>query len=283
MKGLSLAAAIVGLFSAHSVLAADLPVKAPPVVQPVFSWGGWYVGLNAGGIWDHNNVNNFITTPATAVPNAIAVAALAGNGGVNGSGFAGGAQVGYNWMVNRSWMLGLEADIQGISMSERRVSGLAVAGPNTGQDFDSIRHNWLATFRARGGYAFDRALVYVTGGLAVGDASFSRTQTWNFFGDGCPADPRNGLASCHVGSSSNTLTGGVVGVGGEYAFWGNWSAKVEYLHTWLSGSTNFITQNRGTAFVTPGGVIITAQQFNQSASTTGMDLVRVGVNYRFGQ
>ena len=42
---------IAGFASAAS--AADLPArvytKAPPVVAPVYNWGGFYIGLNAGG------------------------------------------------------------------------------------------------------------------------------------------------------------------------------------------------------------------------------------------
>src|SRR5207253_2641834 len=115
-------------------------------------------------------------------------------------------------------------------------------GANSAQDFDQIKHNWLATFRGRAGYAANRALWYVTGGLAVGDTSFSRTQTWNFV-DGCAVDPRNGFQDCHVGTASKTAVGAVAGVGVEYAFNGNWSAKLEYLHVWLPEQPNFVTQN----------------------------------------
>ena len=132
--------------------------------------------------------------------------------------------------------------------------------------------------RGRAGYATGPALLYVTGGLAIGDTRFSRTQTWDFV-DGCPIDPRNGFQDCHVGSVTRTSAGAVVGAGVEYAFGGNWSAKLEYLHVWLPSSTSFLTQNVGTFFAGPP---LDVQRFKHSVNDSNMDIVRVGLNYRFG-
>ena len=49
MKRFLLAAGLLALTGgAH---AADLPVKAPPIVAPAPSWTGWYIGVNGGGAW----------------------------------------------------------------------------------------------------------------------------------------------------------------------------------------------------------------------------------------
>jgi outer membrane immunogenic protein len=257
-----------------SALAADLPVKARPAPMPmvaVYNWTGFYIGVNGGGIWGRNDVSS-VFFDGGAVARAQTLGALAGNGRVDGSSAIGGVQAGYNWQGSTPWVIGVEADIQGMSLKENRTSAIFTVAGNSAQDFDQVQHNWLATFRGRAGYAAGPALFYVTGGLAVGDTRFSRTQTWDF-ADGCPIDPRNGFQDCHIGAITRTSAGAVVGAGVEYAFLGNWSAKLEYLHVWLPSSASFLTQNVGFAAV---------QRFNQSVNDSNLDIVRVGLNYRFG-
>jgi len=224
------------------------------------------------------------TFPAVFVDGAAVVSAqtlgvLAGTGGMNGSSAFGGVQVGYNWQGATPWIWGVEADIQGMSLNANRTSALFTIAPNSAQDFDQVHHDWFATFRGRVGYAANRALFYVRGGLAVADTRFSRTQSWAFPGDLCVVDPRNGLGDCHVGSATKTSVGATAGAGVEYAFSGNWSVKLEYLHIWLQDNNGFLTQNSGPGFVGPPLVV---QRFNQSMNDSNLDLVRVGVNYRWG-
>jgi outer membrane immunogenic protein len=265
----------LGIGGLGTASAADMAAKAPvykaaPVA--VYNWTGWYIGVNGGGAWGRNDVSSAFFDGG-AVASAQTLAALAGAGNAKGSSAIGGVQAGYNWQGASPWVVGLEADIDGMSLRENRTSAIFTVGANSAQDFDQVKHTWLATLRGRAGYAVDRALFYVTGGLAVGDTRFSRTQTWNFV-DRCPIDPRNGFQDCHVGSVTKTSAGATVGAGIEYAFLGNWTAKLEYLHVWLPSSTSFLTQNVGLApFV---------QRFNQSVGDSDIDIVRVGVNYRFG-
>jgi outer membrane immunogenic protein len=272
-----LIASSVLIGSIGSANAADMAVKAPVVPPPAWSWTGFYIGANGGGIWGNSDVSSAFFDGA-GIPAAQTLGALAGAGGANGSSAFGGIQVGYNWQRATAWVFGVEADIQGMSLNQDRTSALFTIGVNRAQDFDQVHHNWFATFRGRAGYTVNRALFYVTGGLAVADTRFSRTQTWAFPGDFCAADPRNGLGDCHVGSANKTSVGATVGAGVEYAFAGNWSAKLEYLHIWLQDHNSFLTQNSGAAFVGPPVLV---QRFNQSMSDTNLDLVRVGVNYRF--
>src|SRR5512135_1634682 len=71
-------------------LAAGVALLAAPVVasaqQANSNWQGFYAGLNAGGMWGQ-------TSAAINYSN--------GGGGLfgTGSGFLGGAQVGYNWLL----------------------------------------------------------------------------------------------------------------------------------------------------------------------------------------
>jgi outer membrane immunogenic protein len=253
--------------------AADMAAKAPPPpVIATYNWTGFYIGVNGGGVWGHNTVSNDFFDGGAGV-SVRTLAALAGDGSANGSGAMGGVQAGYNWQGSTPCVVGVEADIQGMSLKENRTSAIFTIATIGTQDFDQVQHNWLATFRGRVGYTANRALFYVTGGLAVGDTGFSRAQTWGF-PDGCPIDPRNGFQDCHVGAISKTSAGAAVGAGVEYAFLGHWSAKLEYLHVWLPSAASFLTQNVGIAPF--------PQRFKQSVNDSNMDIVRVGLNYRFG-
>jgi outer membrane immunogenic protein len=181
--------ALLGL--ASGAMAADLPSRRAPApiiaAVPVFTWTGFYVGVNAGYGW---NANDSITV-----------------GGVrfdldDEGGFVGGAQAGYNYQIG-SFVVGLEGDIQ-----------YADFGGDDRFDFDNDgivdddfnNSDWFGTVRARAGVAFDRALIYATGGFAFADDA----------------------------------TGWTVGGGLEYAFTNNLSAKVEGLYVNLDQDDNFL-------------------------------------------
>ena len=88
-------------------------------------------------------------------------------------------------------------------------------------------NTWLATFRGRVGYAFDRFLPYVTGGGAYGDIK---------------ATSRTGAGVAVPTSESNF--GWTFGAGLEYAFLGNWTAKLEYLYVDLGKFVRFARRHR---------------------------------------
>ena len=73
---------------------------------------------------------------------------------------------------------------------------------------------WFGTVRGRAGYAINNILFYGTGGLAFGEL---RGQTF-------------GLTETH------TTAGWTAGVGAEFGFAQNWTAKIEYLYVDLSNS-----------------------------------------------
>jgi outer membrane immunogenic protein len=112
------------------------------------------------------------------------------------------------------------------------------AGPITA----NFNWNTLTTLTPRFGYAFDNWLVYGKAGGAWADVSASV----NAFGFGA--------------SAGGTASGWVVGVGAEYAFRNNWSAKIEYNHMdFGSDSSAFFT-----------------------GSSVTFDAVKAGINYKFG-
>jgi outer membrane immunogenic protein len=192
MKRLVLASvAIVTLMGAAN--AADIarrqqmPVKAVPYVQ-MYNWTGAYIGINGGGSWGRAD---FSATP----------------GSFNTSGGLIGGTVGYNWQANQT-VFGLEGDLD---WSNNRGSTVCAVGVTC-----ETRNNWLGTARGRIGYAFDRILPYVTGGLAVGNVKNSITG---------------------LGESSTTKAGYALGAGVEAALVGPWTAKVEYLYADLGRSS----------------------------------------------
>jgi outer membrane immunogenic protein len=133
--GASLIALSAGIGTAA---AADLYTPASPQASygptPGFNWNGPEIGLIVGYGW--GNAKN-----AAAKFDA--------------DGWAGGAYAGYNFQPAQNIVLGIEGDITASGM-DGSVPGL------------TVRNNWNATLRARAGYAFDRFLIYGTGGLAVG-------------------------------------------------------------------------------------------------------------------
>ena len=91
-------------------MAADLPVKAPPpVMAPLPTWTGFYLGLNGGYSWGKSSRElNFVTaTGATIIPPGGVVT----TGGTDLEGGLFGGQIGYNWQT-ANWVLGFETDIQ---------------------------------------------------------------------------------------------------------------------------------------------------------------------------
>ena len=115
-----------------------------------------------------------------------------------------GGTVGYNWQFG-TWVLGFEGDIDWANVKGSSNTAACLGGA-TGC---SSENTWLGTARGRLGYAFDRFLPYITGGAAFGEVKATH-----------PGFP----------GASSTQVGWAAGVGIEYAFAPNWSAKVEYLH-----------------------------------------------------
>jgi outer membrane immunogenic protein len=271
--GWALASAML-LGGIGSAYAADMAVKAPPIAAPVFSWTGFYVGLNAGGDWGSSRTDSPITNticPVCYVPSVIADINAQRFRTIDGSGFTGGAQAGYNYQVNR-FVFGVEADIDafrvaGSSTSSAFFTGFpGVAGSIPPTYTNSVSTNWLFTGRGRLGFAANNWLFYGTGGVAVTDLSYRHT-----FAEGVFPGTSSGV---ETSTASATKVGYAVGGGFEYAWSRNWSVKAEYLYL------NFQSVNSRAAVVFPAG-LVSGSVFTHSADLTA-NIVRVGANYHFG-
>jgi outer membrane immunogenic protein len=237
--------------------AADMPLKAP-IVAPVYGWGGFYIGINAGyswGPWDSNSAAAIFSTASTTASPKV-------------DGWLVGAQAGYNWQISPRWLLGVEADYQ-YTWEKASDAWGATLGPIPFQDglltattasSSEWKFPWFATFRARAGYVLDSWLLYITGGAAVGRAQFATTSTATLVLTG----PSAFTATTTVGASESvTKWGWTVGGGIEKSLTGNLSAKLEYLYVDL-GNHTFLA---GTGFDTD----VKLQDH----------IVRLGLNYRF--
>lgn len=250
-------AACASALMTGAAFAADLdverPVYRPTYVQRTYDWTGLYFGLNAGYSAAHGTSSTGFTNGRL---NGITVTSAA-----DFSGGVAGGQLGFNWQAG--WVVfGVEIDGMWSGQKQSTTVGCG-AGCLVA---DSARLRALVTGRARIGAAFDRVLVYATFGGAWASATDDLTVTFG------------GTTGSFL-TISNSKSGLTAGVGVEGAFWGNWSARLEYLYIDIDG----LTSNGGQAsvFVLPpgnpnaGGTVAETWRFRDH-------VVRVGLNYRFG-
>ena len=192
--------AAVGFASIAS--AADMPVKARPLVPAVYNWGGCYIGGHAGAGWARNQFTNSANTTAFGDM-------LPGQGFTyNTSGFIGGGQIGCNYQANQ-WVFGIEGTFAGASIKGDLANGVFGAA----DDVFTTKINSIATVTGRIGYAFNNWLPYIKGGYAGANVQFSVSDV---------------VAPAGSGSQTNWHNGWTLGGGLEYGLTPNWILGVEY-------------------------------------------------------
>src|SRR5262245_40921548 len=135
-----------------------------------------------------------------------------------------GGLLGYNWQ-HGSFVYGVEGDWSWIgAKTSQFLPDINGGGANFTSSFDV---NWLATMRGRAGLAFDSALLYVTGGAALGH----RNNAANLIGSGL----NSGFGASF--EQKQTKVGWTAGVGVEYMFSRHWTARAEFRYVDL-GKTN---------------------------------------------
>jgi len=236
-----LAAAAVALAASQTASAADLgPVRrAPPpaapayVPPPVFNWTGFYIGGNLGVAWTHADVTDTFGNSFSNSQQAV---------------FTGGGQVGANYQWN--WLvLGVEADFDWLANNHNSTNALSTP---IGALQLSFNDRWITTVTGRVGYAWNNWLIYGKGG-------------WGWAGVNNPTLTNVNTGGSISISNSNSNDGPVGGVGVEWAFAPNWTAKLEYDRLFLNDS-NF-----------------TGPVFGENINISNRDVqtVTVGVNYLF--
>jgi outer membrane immunogenic protein len=265
------AVAALTAIGAVAAQAADLPTRkeapAPVFVPPPFTWTGFYIGLNAGGILSSGSRNATLVVPSSDI---FLNSFFPGGIGNSQSGFIGGGQAGYNWQTG-AFVLGIVTDFDGTTLSKNFNFSSAPFGPGTPFPTDTLNVNakasldWLGTTRAKVGFVVtpdNRLQIYGTGGVAYGGGS----SHFNVF------DSVNN--AYWSGSPSSTRVGWTVGAGVEYAITNNVTIGAEYLYADL-GSTKITTNPNSAASLVFPGVFATAKiDYNAS-------IFRALVNYKF--
>ena len=258
----SIAVAAITLSTASLALAADIPGRRPAIAPapsyappPVFTWTGFYVGINAGYGFSGKGRANVVGNGLDLAQGAN----LPQSYSLKRNGFIGGAQVGYNYQVG-SFVGGIEAD--GDFAAGSNKSQTIVAPNGTG-----VAKNQLSSFgtlRGRAGILVtDRWLAYGTAGGILASTKFSNTLT----GAGALA------GDAWAGSNNKTKTGYVIGAGTEYALTNNITAKLEYLYYDLGKSK--LTATPINAGAIASGIVPTLKSNNNGS------LLRTGVNFKF--
>jgi len=239
VKLVSMMVAALSIGSAHLASAADLPLKAPPL--SVFSWTGFYVGGSFGGDSGTATATDILAT------NGLAWVRNGAQWSAKIRSFTASAEAGYNWQVGNI-VFGVEGDVGYLGQTgSSQYPLLTTTTLNT-------HGNLFSTARGRFGFAFDRVLVYGTGG---------------WFGADFDSTVNQSIGVVIHTSSTGFQSGWTAGGGLEWAFARNWSLKGEFLHYDVG------TKKVGGTF-TGGGAAI--QFFN--IKDTG-DIARAGINYHF--
>jgi opacity protein-like surface antigen len=194
IEGWSLNGGVRYQFDPDPVARGPMLTKAPiykaRAAQTVYNWTGFYLGGYLGADWGFTDWT-FVGAGTTANPRF--------------AGFLGGGEIGYNYQVAK-WVFGVEGDL-GWTNAHGARSCLTPFLFTC-----EIEVNWLSTETARVGYTiWDRLLVYVKGGAAVG-----RVGARIACNTGCP-----------VLSDSNTKVGWTIGWGSEFGLTPNVSIKSE--------------------------------------------------------
>jgi outer membrane immunogenic protein len=238
--------------AASTALAADLPPPPPAPrapatyvpVAPLYNWTGFYIGGNLGGAFTNGSFSDSLVPPSTFSTSTT-------------TSFIGGGQVGANYEFWGGVVIGAEAMFDWLPNTKNTLTATNAAFPGVTAS-GTINNRWVTTATGKLGYAWDRVLLYGKGGGAwVGQS--------------------NSGASLSTGgtlpvSGPTTNWGWTAGVGVEWAFWGNWSARAEYDYIGLTNQTLTVGGFAGTAFA--GDTV--------SSNSRNIQMVTAGVNYKFG-
>lgn len=235
-------AAFAVLIAAGSAMAADMPAKAPvykaaPAVAAAYNWTGFYLGGHVGYGWARDQWQQY---------NAAGLA-ITETTTFNSKGALGGLQLGYNFQTG-PWVWGIEGEYSWANLKGDRRDLPGTFLCNTGfACATNVRS--VADVALRLGYAWNTTLLY----LKVGGAWARETYSFPIVG-----------GTGDLANVSDTRSGWLGGIGVEYGFTPNWSAKLEY---------DYIGMGAKHEIFAPGGFDIRIGQNIQA--------VKLGVNYRF--
>ena len=252
MKRLLLASVALCGGISSAALAADLPPpmapppRAPAVYLPVvppYNWSGFYIGGNVGAGW--NSTGTISDTFGSTF------------GTTTNTSFLGGGQVGVNYEFWGGVVIGAEAMFDWVPNTSNTIT---VTNPALGSASATLNNRWLTTATGKLGYAWDRVLLYGKGGGA-------------WVGTSNPGLTINGAPASFSTTNSSTNFGWTAGLGVEWAFAGNWSARAEWDYVRLQNQS-FTVAGTPAPGSFAGDVI--------SVNNRSINMFTAGLNYKFG-
>ncbi|HXZ14374.1 MAG TPA: outer membrane beta-barrel protein, partial [Roseiarcus sp.] len=246
---------------------------APPLIW-AHDWSGPYAGLQVGALWGDNKGGYSYVTPdgLTDSPSLV----------TNGWGVLAGAHAGYNKQFEH-WVAGLEGSVDVTNLDKQEVLGIDNPNPNLyfiginntnvycnnsfcgGSIATHISSNYQASLRARLGYAWNRLLIYGTGGLAFSN--------FNLRSNVGGQDVNGNYYFAAANDRSLLQLGWTAGAGVEYAITPRWSARAE----WRYSDFGHITETPTTYSALPDGPV-----YYRGERHLTQDQFQVGASYKFG-
>ncbi|MBB5073562.1 outer membrane immunogenic protein [Bartonella callosciuri] len=236
---------IFSLILVSAVQAADviLPEQPAPVVSaPAFSWTGFYLGGLVGGLssstalsyLEDGDTGKWIPVGKELLPKL--------------SGFTGGIYASSNLDIDSGFVIGIDTDIilsgqkdakdikplQGSKMKLRRDSlegtswGIE-SRDSLGTSSDIVHHTlnqkWFGATRLRVGFAVDRMMPYIAGGVAY-------TQLQNIFTKAADRTSKKAVSvSDLLHDEKKTMIGYTLGGGVDFAMTDNVIVRAEYRYS----------------------------------------------------
>jgi outer membrane immunogenic protein len=181
------------------------------------------------------------------------------------------------------------------------LGNVALFNDFSGNGFDRGRIDWFGTVRGRLGYAFDRLLVYATGGGAFTDRRESHNDFFGF-GNGVPSGASLAGTGFYVNRAAAVAGGGVgptntfskdrsnanwgwtVGGGIEYALTNNLSVKIEglYVNFEQNGNKDFVGGGNVVGVSNTGAPVLDVQLTDNRRNRDDFAVIRAGLNWKFG-
>jgi outer membrane immunogenic protein len=240
--------ALTACAAATAALAAE-PLPPPPPPPPIFTWTGVYVGGQIGYAWGTGNFDDTGFDPITGT-------FINGTLANNPNGVVGGAHLGYQYQFNQL-VLGIEGSVDGTSLTNTAVDNFLVAfrgSTLTAQTSADVQ----GSIRGKIGIAWDRLLIYGTGGVAFGGFSTD----FELFASKVPIFA--------TANTSSTRVGWTAGGGIQYAVVNNWWVFAEYRFTDFGSLRDILLANE-----------LPAGAFFNGSRRLEENQVQVGFSYRF--
>jgi outer membrane immunogenic protein len=196
------------------VLITLLTLSASASADDKINWTGPYAGIDAGYTWARDSNTELETSDGAPSGYTATNKPKGGLIGIN---------AGYNYLVNDKWLLGLGAEFKTYNANNTSEQ---CDGPCENYYIKSSLRNKFSLLAKAGYLVNDKTLLYLNGGWA--NAQFKR----NYFDD-----DDGGIGSGD--SFKSWQDGWTLGLGSEYHFYNNLTAKIEYRYTDLGSKTTY--------------------------------------------